>query len=829
MVNLLATARWESLSSLADAVVSPDDLPEHGWLPALVPGTAAELLRNQGKPLSDSESDLDGLDWWWRTTVDTHTCLAGWLLTAEGLATLADVWVAGTHVLHSENMFRSHTVVLTELPRTALVVIRCKATLSVVKAPHPRPRWKSSLVTRQGWRWLRTSLLGRVPAWAGSAAPIGPWRAMSLQAVDHPLPIDHQLSARIDGEDGIVTLEAKFVAPALPRLARVQVGETVVDAELAHTGTLRTQVRVPNVQPWWPHTHGEPHHYSVSVIFDEDTIRLPDIGFRSIVADRSNGGFDLRINGVPIFIRGACWMPVDPVTLRATPEELRASIELARDAGCNMLRVVGGTIYESDIFYDICTEVGMLVWQDFMLATLDPPETKEFTAELTAEATQIMKRLSGQPCITVLSGGSEIAQQPAFSGIPYERSTTTATDELLSSLLQQYVPDLPYISSTPTGGAMPTDVSPGVAHYYGVGAYLRPLSDVRTARVRFAAECLALSIPQEPPEVQRWFGTAHVAGHHPAWKAGVPRDRDASWDFEDVRDHYVARIFDVDPMLVRIQDPERYLDLGRAVACVLMTEAFTQWRRPASGCAGALVWTMRDLVPGAGWGLTDSGGEPKAPWYALRTVLAPVAVLVSNDGLDGIRLTACNDTATPIEAKLEVRVWSVAGIPLESVSKDILVPAQEALELPLDEIVGHFTDAGYAYRFGPRVRDALQVRLIGKDGDVLVEHAALLGSHIRPAQHGVLQAATRRGRSEWNIDITATQLAQWVSITCAGYRPAESWFHLAPGTSRRVRLDPVKGNSDLPVAYVRALNVPETLASYSSHASGRDQEGRPWE
>ncbi|WP_439646822.1 glycosyl hydrolase 2 galactose-binding domain-containing protein [Lentzea aerocolonigenes] len=797
---------------------SPDDLPGHGWLPAKVPGTAAEIINEHRGRLVYDEANLDGRDWWWRTTVANASPNANWLLTVDGLATIADVWISGTHVLSSENMFRSYATTLATLPQSVTVVIRCRATHPFIAARYPRPRWKSSLVTLQGWRWLRTTLLGRVPAWAGSTAPVGPWRPLSLRAIDRPYVVGHCLSTELDGEDGIFTAEVRFVAPKPPRHASIKAGKTIIEAELDDHGVLRAKGRLSQVQHWWPHTHGEPHCYGVSVVIDEHTIPLPKIGFRTVVADRSTGGFDLRINGVPVFIRGACWMPLDPVSLNTDLDQLRVAIELTRKAGFNMIRVVGGTVYETDAFYDACTEAGILVWQDFMLATLDPPDDAQFIHQLEAEATQFADRVSGRPCIATVNGGSEIEQQPSFLGIPPEQSTAKVLHDVFPRLLQQHLPDVPYVPSTPTGGVMPTDTSSGISHYYGLGAYLRPLSDVRTSKVRFAAECLALSIPPEAFRVQQWFGSARAAGHHPDWKTGVPRDRTASWDFEDIRDYYIREVFHIDPMLTRMEDPERYLDLGRAIACVLMCQAFTQWRRPTSLCSGALVWTFRDLMPGAGWGITDCTGEPKAPWYALQRVLSPIAVLVSDDGLDGIVFIVCNDTAMPLEARLEVQVWSAAGKLLERATKKLEVPARAGVEIRLDEVIGHFTDAGYAYRFGPRVRDGLQVTLIGVNGSILATEVTLFGEHIRPVRDGVLTAILRHLCDEWYVDVASTELAQWVAITCADYRPAASWFHLPPGSTRRVRLERIRPESSRPTVFARALNAPEIQAEYHSSA-----------
>src|SRR5207248_8354521 len=114
-----------------------------------------------------------------------------------------------------------------------------------------------------------------------------------------------------------------------------------------------------------------------------------------------------------------------------------------------------------------------------------------------------------------------------------------------------------------------------------------------------------------------------IVVHHPRWKAGVPRDAGAGWDFEDVRDHYLRLLFDLDPPALRSVDHERYLELSRAVSGEVMAEVFGEWRRGRSPCGGALVLWLSDLAPGAGWGLLDHGGDPKVAYHYLRRALAP--------------------------------------------------------------------------------------------------------------------------------------------------------------------------------------------------------------
>ena len=181
-----------------------------------------------------------------------------------------------------------------------------------------------------------------------------------------------------------------------------------------------------------------------------------------------------------------------------------------------------------------------------------------------------------------------------------------------------WCPEVPYVPSSTHGGAFPHQPSMGVSSYYGVGAYLRPLSDARRSALRFAAEALAFAnVPEEPTLLSMAQGQA-IRVHHPRWKQRVPRDLGAGWDFDDVRDHYLAQLFDLDPMRLRYADHERYLALSRVASGEVMAAAFSEWRRERSSCRGALVWFLRDLWPGAGWGLIDAQGLPKAAYYYLK-------------------------------------------------------------------------------------------------------------------------------------------------------------------------------------------------------------------
>jgi beta-mannosidase len=815
--DLLANAHWTVMSSPPGTVIGPGDLPSGGdWVRAAVPGTVAGALRDHHGETSARAADIDAFDWWWRTRVVLPSARGRWLLEFAGLATLADVWVNDQLVLHAQNMFRSHAIELRDLGESADIVIRCAAALPVVTKRLPRPRWKSPLVRNQGWRWQRTSLLGRIEGWGKGAPPVGPWRPVRLYQADGPLLAVQRVAATLDGDSGIVRAEFRVLGQGESRPVRVQVGDVREEACAGEDGqTLSAIVRLPGARLWWPHTHGPQPLYPVRAEVGGHSFAVTRVGFRNVTAETAGNGFGLCVNGVPVFARGACWMPLDPVSLQSTPRQFRDAVGQARAAGLNMLRIPGTGTYEDEPFYAACDELGLLVWQDCMLASLDPPATAEFTAEVTAEVTELADRLAGHPCVAVLTGGNETEQQPALLGLPPEAARSPLILEAIPAVIAERLPGIPYLPSTPTGGPAPMYLRSGVAHYFGVGAYLRPLHDVRTAGVRFAAECLAFSIPPEQGSVEKFFGVSRVAGHDPAWKAGVPRDGHSAWDFEDVRDYYVRQVFDADPMLVRYSDPDLYLDLGRAAVCVAMSEVFTQWRRPSSGNRGGIILALRDLVPGAGWGLIDSRGQAKAPWYALRRVLAPVAILISDDGLDGITVTMVNDGQGDLSGRLAIGLWSADEALVSAVATDVSVPSRGAREWPLDTLLRQFTDAGHAYRFGARKYDALHASFSTPDGQLIAENVALLGNHLRSRRRGGLTGALLAAPAGWSVRVTAERLAQWVTVSADGYLPSDAWFHLTPGMTKTIRLIPVgtAGTASRPVLSMRALNVEELIVT----------------
>jgi beta-mannosidase len=797
-MDLLSGARWECAATAPGSADEPAELSNAlWWWPAAVPGTAAGSLADAG--VADAaDRDYDDQDWWFRCRFDAAGTATG-RLRLGGLATVADVWLNRRHLLHSENMFRAHDVDATVEPGTNELVVRFAALWPLLARRRQRPRWKTNLVRHQNLRWYRTSLLGRIPGWTVVPPAVGPWRPVTLEVGGGPFVLERQLRARCDGDGGLVELEARLSGADPAAAATLRVGDATAAVVLRPTRATGTgtsgvaaiaSLRLPEVDRWWPHTHGTPVTYPVTLEVGGHALALGAVGFRTVTVDRRDGAFEVVVNDVPIFVRGAGWTPPDPVRLTAEPGGRDHLLELARAGNLNMLRVPATTVYEDEPFFDACDRLGILVWQDCMIAFCDPPEDEAFVDDLTEELRQRFTAMSGHPSLAVVCGSQEVEEVAAMNGLASSRRAVALTDKTVPSLLERLLPDVAYVSSNPTGGDLPFRMDTGVSQYFGVGGYLRPLDDARLAGVRFAAECLALAVPPEPATVEA-MGGAHLAGHDPGWKRAIHHDAGRSWDMEDVRHHYQRVLFGTDPLAERYLDAGRALDLGRATCAELVRRVFSEWRRHRSGCAGGLVIALADLRLGAGWGLVDRCGRPKAPWYALRRVAAPVAVLLTDEGLNGLRAHLVNDTDRPFTGVVDIALYARGELLVERGSAPVEVPARSVVPVDAEGLLDGFRDITYAYHFAPPAYDVVLVRLLGADGGPVAEEVHLPIGQARPVEPDVgLEARARRAGDVWEVEVATRRFAQWVTLEVPGHLPLDSWFHLAPATARTVALVP---------------------------------------
>jgi beta-mannosidase len=786
---------WQVACTSPGRCAGPADLDGAAlaWTPARVPGTAAGAVGADGR-------DFDGQDWWFRCRFAAADP-AETELRLDGIATVSEVYLNGELVLGSESMFAAHRVdVGNRLDADNELVIVCRALAPLLaQRRRPRARWRTRVINAGNLRWYRTMMFGRSPGFAPGPAPVGPWRPVSLAAPD-PLA-SLRVRARVVGSDGIVTV----TAPQTTDPGRYEVRLGAVSAPL-HADA---ELRIPDAARWWPHTHGEPVLHDLSVVRDGETVACRRVGFRALgwADDIARDGVDLHVNDVPVWVRGAVWTPPDLVSMAPGEAQLRGLLKHVRDAGMNMVRVVGTGAYESPAFFDCCDELGILVWQDLMFANLDyPVSDPEFREGVLREAGDVLATVAGRACLAVVCGNNEVEQQPAMMGLDPQLGRHSLWDEELAALVQRSGAGCAYVRSTPCGGALPFHANAGVTHYFGVSGYFEPPAAARRADVRFAAECLAFA--NVPEEVE-------VPVHHPDWKAGVPRDAGtgwdlgAGWDFDDVRDYYLRRLYGADPVALRRSDLMRYLELSRHASGEVMAEVMGEWRRAASPCRGALVLWLKDMLAGAGLGVLDHRGAPKVAYHYLRRALAPVAVWLTDEEVNGVDVHVANDRPGDLAARLRLALYRDGTARVAEAETELRLAGHETRRLSVEQLVGTFVDAAWAYRFGPPAQHVIVATLSA--GDDLTSQAFFFpaGRPIdrRPAPELGLRVTAHAD----GLRLESERLVYGMRISAPGFAPADDAFSLEPGRVRTVALTRLDPDAKPPSAVVSAVNLADPV------------------
>jgi beta-mannosidase len=430
-----------------------------------------------------------------------------------------------------------------------------------------------------------------------------------------------------------------------------------------------------------------------------------------------------------------------------------------------------------------------MVWQDFMFANMDYPATDaNFARAVREEAECVVSRLRRHPSVVLYCGNSEVEQQAAMLGLEPELWSNAIFRDVLPDVCATHSPGVPYWPASPSGGALPFHVDAGAAHYYGVGAYLRPLEDARRANVRFTSECLGFSNVPEPESVDALLPNGEAPFHHPRWKARVPRDHGAGWDFEDVRDHYLQLLFGVEPMRLRYADRDRYLALSRVVTGEVMARTIGEWRRSESTCRGAIIWFYQDLWLGAGWGLVDAAMRPKAAYYFAKRAMQPLAATITDEGNNGLRVSIANDRGTPFTGELTIALVRGTATVVAQATTEVVVGARGGATIEVDAVLGRFHDPAYAFRFGPPGHDVVIATVRDGAGSVVSEdfHFPLGLPTTAADESGLFCEARARGEGVVELSLEAKQFVQSVWLDCGDYRPDDNYFHMGPGSKRTV-------------------------------------------
>lgn len=690
MERITLETGWELRQREPARSLEADLQDQEGWIAATVPGCVHEALLAAGiipDPFYGMNEQLvqwvGEADWIYRCrfSVTAAQLAEPAALAFDGLDTFATVLLNGTPLLTSDNMFvpaRASVDGLLRAGENELVICFDSALRRgrELEAEHGRRAlWNgdsSRLYVRKaqyhyGWDW-GPCLLTAGP-WRPVRLELGAARIVDLycapELADNYSTAELPVELAVEGASESLQVRLQLAGPT---------GEQLGEATLPAAAQVRHSFHLAQPKLWWPNTHGDQPLYTLRATLigaagetlDERGVRL---GLRRIrlvqepVAGEPGASFCFEVNGRPIFSSGANWIPADSFTTRLTAERYRTLLTLAAEANLVMLRIWGGGIYEDELFYDLCDELGLLVWQDFMFACGVYPAHEAFVASVRAEAEAQVRRLRNHPCLALWCGNNEDYQIAQSLGL-YDHNSDPATDErfparriyerLLPEVCAALDPARIYWPGSAYGGANSQDPTTGDRHTWDVwhGA-MAPYQAYARFEGRFvsefgmqAAPALATLEAVVPPEERH--PQSRTLDHHNKAEGG-PR-RLAAYLNDTIRTG---------------TDLESYCYATQLVQAEALSFAYRAWRRRWHGpgryaVSGALVWQLNDCWPVVSWAVVDWALRPKAALAAIRRELAPVAVGLMAEG-SGATVWAVNGTPEPVAATLELRRCDLSG------------------------------------------------------------------------------------------------------------------------------------------------------------------------
>ncbi|WP_296606017.1 glycoside hydrolase family 2 protein [Roseibium sp.] len=443
-------------------------------------------------------------------------------------------------------------------------------------------------------------------------------------------------------------------------------------------------VLVENPRLWWPVGHGDQHLYDLELRLGSEC-RAGKIGLRSVELDTSEDGvgnrFAFRVNGRDIFMRGANWIPADALPARGTADTVRDFLQSAVDANMNMIRVWGGGQYEADWFYDLCDELGLMVWQDFMFAcNLYPAHQRSWLESVRKEARQQIRRLSHHACLALWCGDNElVGALKWFKESEEDRDRYLAIYDRLNHALEEAIedeaPGVPFWPSSPSVGRLNfgdgwhVDTS-GDMHFWDVWHSAKDFEHYRSVRPRFCSEFGFQSFPSM--KVIKTFT--------------VPEDRNVSSTVMDIHQRNAggnARIVETLQRYFRFPDTfEDMVYLSQVSQGLAMKTAIEFWRSNNPRCMGTLYWQLNDTWPVASWSSLEYGGNWKVTHYLAKRFFAPVLVTAQPDASTGeVVLFAVNDTPDTVSLKLDIRALRFDGKLRSLGEEQIACPATGSTEI----------------------------------------------------------------------------------------------------------------------------------------------------
>ena len=794
---------------------------ETEWLPATVPGTVHTDLMANGK-IKDpfyrlNEHDVQWVDkvgWEYKTTFIADETLLGSdkiELDFKGLDTYADVFVNGEQVLEANNMFREWTVHINDALKKGeneiRIVFRSPIAEGIKKydaqgyvipvsdndlaeTGQVEDGKKVSIYTRKagyhfGWDWgprLVTSGIWRpvyIKAWDLA-------KIENLQIVQHEVKEEAAaLTAVFEVESikkGTAILSVENDGTQLAS-AKVQLKEGV------HEYSVDFQIKNPRL--WWTNGLGEPHLYNISGklrVKDIEVSKDTRIGIRTLELVREKDGegtsFYFKLNGHPVFMKGANYIPNDVFLPRVTEENYRKVVETAKISNCNMLRVWGGGIYENDIFYDLCDEAGILVWQDFMFACAMFPGDEAFLENVKQEAIDNVKRLRNHPCIALWCGNNEILA--AWKGWGWEKAGRGKSEEnadktwqayvdifhkILPGVVNEYDTQRSYWGSSPSSGlGVPADLVNGDEHYWGVWWGKEPFETYATHLARFMSEYGFQSFP-EIASVEKY-----AAPEDYDIFSEVMKSHQRSSIGNGTIEYYMLKEYK------KPKDFESFLYVNHVLQAEGIKLGLEGHRRAMPYCMGSLYWQINDVWPVASWSSTDYYQKWKALQYYVMKGFQPVLVSPYIDGAK-FRVGIVNDRLEQVNAELYLRLMDFDG--------QVIWEEASLVEIPANSSDDYFDVNRWEFIYKKNLQNLVFSAELKEDGKVISKN----NFYFRPCKElkiptPKIEYAISKAGDGFTIDLKTDKLAKniYMQIGSEDGFFSDNYFDLLPLESATVHL-----------------------------------------
>ncbi len=656
------------------------ELPSHDdadWLPIDVPGDVHKVLIAAGRipdPFDATNETqcawMEQREWWYRCTFSAGT--GSYRLTFEGLDTFATIYLNGREIGQHENMFRPALF--------DIELDHAEYTLAIRFDP-PLQRIQGKTLSAWGRNPERTAMrkaqFGFGWDWGPRLPTIGIWRPVTLVPRQVAfLRGVHFSTLEVSAERAAVAVrvEVERLATEAPLLARISLGEQSVHVDVRGSDTV-AYLTVDNPRLWWTHELGDPFLYDLQVtLLQAETVldnTTQQVGIRTLTLDQSPDPqergtrfFRFVLNGVPIFAKGADWIPCDSYVGAVPTERYRTLLTMARDANMTMLRIWGGGIYEHDAFYAECDRLGILVWQDFMFAcAMYPEDDPSFVAEVDAEARYQVRRLRSHPSLALWCGNNENqwlhernywdrAELPSYGALYY--------DEILPRAVAELDGRTPYWPGSPYGGSDHNSREEGNVHNWEVWhgnfprrfgeppkrentpegvSYRRYADDMG----RFISEFGMHAAPVRET-LARVIAADELYHHSPT----------LDWHNKDNPKNKGDNLLLASTGLPR--DLEQYILFSQIAQAEGLKFGIEHFRRRKPHCSGTLVWQLDDCWPVLSWSVIDYYGFAKASYYFLRRVYAPLLASFRET-----ELWLTNDLLHPVTDRVTVTLGTLDG------------------------------------------------------------------------------------------------------------------------------------------------------------------------